>query len=169
MSDDDKVYTKLKTEVKRGTGTRDQDKTVVTTRHPDPEAAAENHRTAVKNMRRFAGFARSVNPDTDTTLLSGVGKTGSSDADDTDDGVDTSEIPDDLPDPADADEQDMIDAEDTPTDDTDPDDDHLVDLSTDTDDGQATHPDDPPEDLRDTDADVDDELGAFDADGGDDS
>lgn len=136
MSDDDKVYTKLKTEVKRGTGTRDQDKTVVTTRNPDPEAAAKNHRTAVKELRRFAGFARSVNPDTDTTLLSGVGETDSPDANDSDDtAVDTSEVPDDLPDPADPDEQDRIDAEDTPTD---------------TDDG----------------VDTDAELGAFDADGG---
>lgn len=65
MNDDDKTYTKLKTELKRGTGTRDQDKTVVTTRHPDPETAAENHRRAVQHMIDLSDFARSVDPDPD--------------------------------------------------------------------------------------------------------
>lgn len=142
MSDDDKVYTKLKTEVKRGTGTRDQDKTVVTTRNPDPEAAAKNHWKAVQYQREFAAYARSVAADGDETVLDDLKDTIlsdaglSTDADDTDDGVDTSEVPDDLPDPADPDEQDRIDAEDT---------------LADTDDG----------------VDTDAELGAFDADGGD--
>jgi len=65
MTDDDKTYTKLKTELKRGTGTRDQDKTVVTTRHPDPTMAAENHRKAVQHMIDLTDFARSVDPDPD--------------------------------------------------------------------------------------------------------
>lgn len=143
MSDDDKVYTKLKTEVKRGTGTRDQDKTVVTTRNPDPTAAAENHREAVQHLKKFAGLARSVDADADESLLSEVAEAVmsdaglSTDADDSDDtAVDTSEVPDDLPDPADPDEQDQMDAEDTPAD---------------TDDGVDTEA----------------ELAAFDADGGD--
>jgi len=37
--DGDVAYTKLTTKVKRGTGTRDQDTTKVTTRHPDPTIA----------------------------------------------------------------------------------------------------------------------------------
>lgn len=124
---DDKTYTKLKTELKRGTGTRDQDKTVVTTRNPDPTTAVENHREAVRTLTQFAAHARSVDPDADPL----------EDTDDEGDG----------------------------------DGDHLVDASTDTDDGQPlTRPDDPPEDLRDAaaaDDDVDTELGAFDpSDGG---
>jgi len=60
---DDTAYTKLKTEVKRGTDTRDQDKTKVVTRHPDPEEAAERHRKALNALGRSAHYARQIQPE----------------------------------------------------------------------------------------------------------
>jgi hypothetical protein len=59
----DDHYSKLSTKVKRGQGTRDQDTTKVTTRHPDPEQAVENHNTAVEHAKQFAGHARTIQPD----------------------------------------------------------------------------------------------------------
>jgi len=51
------AYTKLSTKIKRGTGTRDQDTVKVTTRHPDPDAAAINHQRAVDAVRTAADAA----------------------------------------------------------------------------------------------------------------
>jgi len=56
------AYTKLTTKVKRGTGTRDQDTTKVTTRHPDPEQAVYNHQIAVDLMREMVDKTRSIQP-----------------------------------------------------------------------------------------------------------
>jgi len=60
---DKTAYTKLKTTVKRGTGTRDQDKTKITTRHPDPKVAAQRHQQALSAVRAVANTARSIDPE----------------------------------------------------------------------------------------------------------
>jgi len=63
--DGEVAYTKLTTKVKRGTGTRDQDTTKVTTRHPDPRQAAVNHQQALEAARSAAAAARSIQPEGD--------------------------------------------------------------------------------------------------------
>jgi len=63
--DGEVAYTKLTTKVKRGTGTRDQDTTKVTTRHPDPTIAAVNHQQALEAARSAASAARSIQPEDD--------------------------------------------------------------------------------------------------------
>jgi hypothetical protein len=60
------AYTKLSTKVKRGTGTRDQDTVKVTTRHPDPAVAAQQHQTAINAVRDAAETARDIQPGDDT-------------------------------------------------------------------------------------------------------
>jgi len=59
------AYTKLSTKVKRGTGTRDQDTTKVTTRHPDPAEAAARHQQALEAVRSSAKAARTIQPEGD--------------------------------------------------------------------------------------------------------
>jgi|AKVG01.1.fsa_nt_gi hypothetical protein len=62
MEQQEKEYTKLTTKVKRGSGTRDQDTTKITTRHPDPSEAVTRHRQAVKTLQEFASEGRDVSP-----------------------------------------------------------------------------------------------------------
>lgn len=64
--DGDVAYTKLTTAVKRGTGTRDQDKTKVVTRHPDPRMAVVRHRSALANFDELAADTRDVQPEEGT-------------------------------------------------------------------------------------------------------
>jgi len=61
--DGDVAYTKLKTAVKRGTGTRDQDTTKVTTRHPEPRTAVMRHAQALGQFESLARDARAVQPE----------------------------------------------------------------------------------------------------------
>jgi len=55
-------YTKLSTKVKRGTGTRDQDTTKVTTRHPDPQEAVKRHAKALAALETMSETARETQP-----------------------------------------------------------------------------------------------------------
>lgn len=59
------AYTKLSTKVKRGNGTRDQDTTKVTTRHPDPETAVNRHLSAVDALQEMTNTARRTQPEVD--------------------------------------------------------------------------------------------------------
>jgi len=55
-------YTRLSTKVKRGTGTRDQDTTKVTTRHPDPQEAVKRHEKALAALETMSKTARDIQP-----------------------------------------------------------------------------------------------------------
>jgi hypothetical protein len=61
--DGDVAYTKLKTAVKRGTGTRDEDKTKLVTRHPEPRTAVMRHAQALGQFEALARDARAVQPE----------------------------------------------------------------------------------------------------------
>jgi hypothetical protein len=60
IRDREQNYTKLLTKIKRGTGTRDQDTTKLTTKHADPEVAAKRHQKAIESVRASAKAARTI-------------------------------------------------------------------------------------------------------------
>lgn len=66
--DHEKSYTKLSTALTRGEGTRDQDKTKLKTRNPDPVEAVKNHFLALDRGQELITQLRAIQPADETAL-----------------------------------------------------------------------------------------------------